>query len=176
LIYQNAGDGLFTNEGLSGSPEVLAYNNVFWGNGTGGLNKSGIYINSEAVTLRNNIVAESSGEELVEAGSYALDSDYNLFYHSTGGSLIIFDSISYGLEDWKLHSAQDFHSISVDPQFLNAHNADFRLSNNSPAIHMGFNLGTPFKDALDPRTVFPYGTVNQGFAGLGWNAGPFANF
>jgi hypothetical protein len=173
-VFANASYGLFTNEGTSGSPAVSVYNNVFSGNGTGGVTTDNVYINSNGITFENNIVANSIGQALVKASEYyILTSDYNLF-DQLAGSFMAMSGVSYGLTNWQILSGQDLHSVNASPQFLNAPGADFRLSSSSPAIYHGINLGTSFSEALNPLTAFPNGPANQNTSGPNWTIGAFA--
>lgn len=175
LVYGNAGYGFFTNEGVTGDPAVLVYNNVFWGNGMGEFDKYGLYINSSGINLENNIIAESKGQEIFKSSGKSVKSDYNLWYHSAGGTFMTWDNTCYDLSGWKLQSGQDSNSLYANPLFLDALNSDFRIAPSSQAINAGTDLGSAYKDALDPRSAtFPYQTIDQTSLGSGRVIGAFA--
>jgi hypothetical protein len=64
------------------------------------------------------------------------------------------------------------HSVQTDPNFNNPSGNDFTLQSTSPAIDAGTNLGAPYNMGLDPRSSFPWSTLDQGIYGS-WEIGAF---
>ena len=93
---------------------------------------SGIYIgNPIAFTNRNNIIwaTGSNSVALVRGmyGNYAwgtFESDNNLTYTTDGAIAGQWNGNQAGLADWQYATKQDFHSFSVNPQFVNPAGAD----------------------------------------------------
>ena len=79
---------------------------------------------------------------------------------------------AYNFANWKTNSGQDPNSISANPLFTNAAGNDFTLQSSSPAIDTGTTLGSPYNMALDPRTSFPWSTLDQNIYGS-WEIGAF---
>ena len=79
-------------------------------------------------------------------------SDYNVFYNTTGGGFVIRQkgpsfiftdtdpdyNNETSLQEWK-RTGFDVHSVVADPLFLNPDEDDYRLSQDSPALDLGFN-------------------------------------
>ena len=180
-IYSNARQGLIAAEGGGnvnpGSPVIVACNNVIWGNGTsGGMRNANVVFPSNSTagstTFKNNIVAEANGQEIQVLGGAAYTGDYNLFYHSAGGTFLEWYGKTQSFADWKANSLQDIHSVNFDPKLKNPIGGDFTLTAGSPAIDAGANLGSPYNWALDPRSSFPWSTVDQNTFSS-WVIGPF---
>jgi hypothetical protein len=180
-IYSNARQGLIAAEGSGnvnpGSPVIVACNNVIWGNGTsGGMRNANVVFPSNSTagstTFKNNIVAEANGQEIQVLGGAAYTGDYNLFYHSAGGTFLEWYGKTQSFADWKANSLQDIHSVNFDPKLNNAIGGDFTLTAGSPAVDAGANLGSPYNWALDPRSSFPWSTVDQNTFSS-WVIGPF---
>jgi hypothetical protein len=191
LIYGN-GVGMLVENGASG---VDIYNNVIASNyNPTSANEAGLYLQcgscSTATTvaaLKNNIFYANSYVYLsttyynqqiyVNAGSpnpSITAAEYNLIYGSgTGGeTLIEYQGTGYSFSGWQ-GLGFDAHGVSSDPKFTNSGSGDFTLQSGSPAIDAGTNLGTTYQFGLDPRTSFPWGTLNQNSQGSSWEIGAF---
>ena len=144
---------------LAGSAAITVYGNTIWGNGTigSGYCAGNVYFASDvspqgSVTFENNIVGQGGQYEFDRPyGSY-LVSNYNDFYHSTGGTFMKLFGTAYNFSGWKTASGQDANSQNADPQFMNASATQFWLQSGSPAIDAGTNLGSPYNIALLPSS------------------------
>lgn len=128
-----------------------------------------------SVTFENNIVGQGGQYEFDRPyGSY-LVSNYNDFYHSTGGTFMKLFGTAYNFSGWKTASGQDANSQNADPQFMNASATQFWLQSGSPAIDAGTNLGSPYNIALLPSSSWPNSvlTGDQNAYGSGWEMGAF---
>jgi len=63
--------------------------------------------------------------------------------------------------------------VTAAPTFTNAGANDFTLAAGSSAINAGTNLGATYQFGIDPRTSFPWGTLNRNSQGSGWEIGAF---
>jgi hypothetical protein len=156
-----------------GNPTVL-YNNVIYGGSSPGgsvFNPGG----SGQVIFRNNILY-STGTRLLWWGNSngASVSDNNLFYFS-GTPVFHYSSTDYNsLAAYSAATGQDTHSIFADPKFTDPATSNFTLQASSPAINAGANLGDTYKLGLDPRSSFPWATLDQTAYGSGWEIGAFS--
>jgi len=66
--------------------------------------------------------------------------DLNCYYPATG-SLFNYEYHDKTWFQWKTLTKIDSHSITSNPQFLDAANGDFRLNTGSPCIKAGTNVG-----------------------------------
>jgi len=148
--------------GSSGSDPNDCYNNLVENNivlmGSGG----------------PSLIAEKGGENDGTMGSGNVYI-YNGFGPPTTGFIYWGTGVSkntYAAFDSAYGSST--HSVSGDPLFTNAGGGNFTLQSSSPAIAAGTNLGSTYQMSLDPRTSFPWGTLNQDSQGSGWEIGAFA--
>jgi hypothetical protein len=133
------------------------------------------------MAVENNIVSSSAlafraiwgGEN---DGTYGSENIYG--YNAFGPQVANF--FEWGANNYlSTYSAFDSaygsstHSPTGDPKFTNAAAGNFTLQAGSPAIDAGTNLGAVYQMALDPRTTFPWGPLNQNSQGLGWEIGAF---
>lgn len=144
LIYNN-GDG--DNVSDSGIVQTNSHHNRFYHNVIHGNDKYGIYLydSSGSTTdtmIKNNIFSENAVLELrVYPGAQAnFVSNHNQFYHSAGGTYIEWPGGAYTLSTYQRQSNQDANSRYGDPLFVDAA-ADFRLSEDSPCIDAGVDVG-----------------------------------
>lgn len=171
LIYGNSDYGFSTTEGSSGDPAVFLYGNTIYGNGTGGVNTANVFVNANALTMKNNIVAQATGQELVVQASNTYTSDYNDFYHAAGGNFISYYGTAYSFAGYKTAATEDAHSISSNTNFTNP-GVDFTLMGNSPALGSGVSLGSTYQNALVPSSSWPGGVRTAPQATL-WDIGAF---
>jgi hypothetical protein len=108
-IAKNMKNGIFLNEGSSGSPRVAITNNTIDGNGIvhGTTN---LYIGSNAAMLSQNIIQNSPGEELILPSGYSVTSDYNIWRHRLGGNYMQYKGTTVDFPQWEALSHQDAHS------------------------------------------------------------------
>ncbi len=155
--------------GDGGAMNVLVCNNIIMnGSPEAGANlRAGISLsrlNSEGATVQNNIFYNNLCPDIsvksgIDTGTMVVDN--NIYYREGGTGLWNWKGIYYyALEDWINGSGQDFdlNSIDMDPLFVDANNADFRLEANSPAINEGADVGltedfdgTPIPQGLAPE-------------------------
>ena len=67
------------------------------------------------------------------------------------------------------------HGINGDPLFINAASSDFSLQLTSPCIDAGTDLGSSYRNAFNPSSVWPSSvtTLDQSLRGLGWEIGAY---
>jgi hypothetical protein len=149
LIYGNGIHGVYVLKNSTGNVPVSLYNNVIYNNGIG-------VVNTGALTFKNNIVAENSNGEI--DSSTTITSDYNLFYHSGGGTPYTYNSVAYNWADWLTNSSQDGNSPTpTDPLFVSTVTPDFRVKAQSPAINAGLDVGltTDYRGRVVPVGAAP---------------------
>ncbi len=133
------------------------------------------------MAVENNIVSSSTlAFRAIWGGENdGTDGSGNVYGHNAFGPQVA-KLIEWGANNYlSTYSAFDSaygsstHSLTGDPKFTNASAGNFTLQAGSPAIDAGTNVGAVHQMALDPRTTFPWGTVNQNSQGLGWEIGAF---
>lgn len=124
----------------------------------------GIIINTTGATswtVRNTITKNHRYEIYIAAGAVAagltLDSDYNCFDDSRGGTAFHYNGTDYNFADYQTNSSQDANSINDDPLFESADSAVFRLTAESPCIDAGtdVSLTTDFDGVAVPYSSAP---------------------
>ena len=151
--YTYGGWGLYTDEGSTG---ITMENNLVYNVKTGGFHQH----YGKEIVIRNNIFAFSRDSQLqatrVEAHrSFRFENNIvyykegvclqgpwdrvniemdNNCYWNTAGPVVL---LGKTLEQWKT-LGRDKNSIVADPKFKNAEKHDFRLSEDSPALKIGF--------------------------------------
>jgi len=131
-IWQDAGI-MLTN-----APNTKIFNNTV----IGGKNAGALVVRSGSpnVLAKNNIFVARSGMVADVSGGGFLG-DYNLFYHKTGGSIGKWNgSLKQSLSDWQSSSGGDINSITADPKFIDEANFNFTLDSSSSAINAGETL------------------------------------
>jgi hypothetical protein len=167
-----------------GSPSyVNVYNNVI-ANSSSANGGFGFWVTAgDHITFRNNIIYNinytspdlSTYNYYVQNNPTNLAVDYNVVYDPTPNASGYYANYNGTTQTWATWQATGFdtHGVNADPKFTDARTADFTLQSSSPAIDAGTNLGTSYEYVLDPRTSFPWGTLNQNSQGLGWEIGAF---
>ncbi|HEX4606259.1 MAG TPA: choice-of-anchor D domain-containing protein, partial [Candidatus Angelobacter sp.] len=123
------------NVGAAGNAAVLVQNNTLYDCGRRENGDSGAISASAAVTVVNNIIVATAGEQYLAPNSLItrFTGNNNLFFGA--GAAPAFSSAS----------------INADPKFVDPANANFQLLSGSPAIDHGANTGVT-RDALQaPR-------------------------
>ena len=150
LFYDNPGGGIYLP---SGAGSQIENNTVIQNTGGDAVQLGGpraAYVFSvfgvSSIELRNNILVTPQGYAInVAADSeLGLQSDYNdLFITGTGRFARWEDHDFLTRADWFYELGLDGHSITADPQFLDAAHANFAVALSSPTI-----------DAGDPQSPF----------------------
>jgi hypothetical protein len=142
IFNENATEGIKTTA-LGSGCKMAVLNCVSYGNAAEGMLT---FVNNSAtsITIKNCIFCLNGAEQFRHHDSpspYTLD--YNAFYKASG-NIIRWCGTSYTTAQfaaYKLASGQDSHSIVVDPLFVNAASANFRLLPTSPCIDVGVDVG-----------------------------------
>jgi len=141
---------------LSSGTDNVAYNNLIWGNA------GGIQVNYGAVNTKvynNTVYANREDGIAVGDRSQGAVVQNNIVYQNLGPALI----------NDGAGTLQDHNLIDVDPKFVNASAADFRLRVDSPAINVGMTISavtTDFADIPRPQGgqydigAFEYGIID----------------
>jgi parallel beta-helix repeat protein len=150
------------------------YNNTFYNHSDHGVWEQ--HANTGAV-IKNNIFAGGGQYDLYLSSSTSVDVADNLYYRSSGGDQIYFNSTGYTCSEWQ--SAEESSAVCSNPSFVETSPStwsDFRLQSDSPAIDVGQDLGSNYNDALDPNDYsWPPSTTPQGNHGSGWELGAFVH-
>jgi hypothetical protein len=132
LIYNAGQCGLKITNG----PQLRLFSSIIYGNGEEGVAFRGVYISEGPAIVEseivNNIIAGNSknaewakGIDVKQSGPNVnkVTANYNLYYNNVNANS--------GLDS-------DNNAVTgMDPDFVNANNADFHLSSSSPAINTG---------------------------------------
>ena len=139
------------------SKNTTLYNNTFYNNG------HGIYLSEKGANemsgnlIKNNIcVASKTSQFPITIIRHARSNapigtfDHNLYHNKTNNIAVRYgisstNASNLTLIQWKnktgLDSGNDVNSINSDPKFANVQSDDFQLSENSPCIDAGTNVG-----------------------------------
>jgi uncharacterized repeat protein (TIGR01451 family) len=133
VVYQNTADGILVQ---AYSPGDIVNNTVYQPAG----NAVCVEDSSQDVHLRNNILWTQSGCDVsvVADSEFGFLSDYNDLYATSGGAVGSWQGQNLATQAaWFYGTGLDAHSITADPQFVNAAGADFHLQAGSPAASRG---------------------------------------
>jgi parallel beta-helix repeat protein len=156
LIYGNNNGGI----DLTGSGHEV-YNNTLYHNNesiwnAGEIDFFPIGTGVSNCTVKNNIMVASDGKYLFTVNNWGYDStqghdiDYNVYMGNTAYPFIWGDQVTSDFDTWKTLSSQDAHSLETSTIGLNNPPIDFELSNNSPAIDAGIDVGLSYDFAGKP--------------------------
>ena len=127
--------------------EQEVYNNIVYNCGSGVLSERNYDGLGAAVKLRNNIFINSSRYHIEWASgatSYIINSDYNLFYPTTG-TPFHYISTDQSFSQWRSNSKSgcvfDPNSSTNNPLFVAPPDENFYIQSFSPAIDRGINAG-----------------------------------
>jgi hypothetical protein len=126
--------------------------------------------------FENNIISVSgSGYPWVQhdTNDSNYSPDHNLLYKSGSSTVINWLSAAYTLAAFQSRKSKMMHSISADPQLSDPAKGDYSLLSTSRAIDTGTNLAATYQLGLDPRTRFPWATLNRNSYGAVWQIGAF---
>ena len=155
--------------------QVTGGNNTFIGNTFNNTN-FGLRIKSGTNTVvKNNIFSNMNNRAIWNDGALPSESDYNMFYNVSAAYL---DGTNYSIEEWQAIAGQtlDLNSFAGDPNYVDAANHNYELTDSSAAIDAGAELGEMFKMALDTSSVWPamVRIINQNDQGNSWEIGAYA--
>ncbi len=170
-------DGAQAAIALVGGAGSLIYNNAVYGPSVTNAALS-LTSSSTGVAAKNNIFL-TGGYALVDATSETGAAiDYNDWFGASG-TPFSWGGTAYTFANWQTNSAQDAHSLSADPNFVNesplTSSGNYALLATSPAINAGVNLGATYQNALAPTAIWPSGVslFNQNSAGSAWEMGAY---
>jgi hypothetical protein len=177
VAYNCTGAGVSVNN----SANVLVYNNTLHGNCQGDSPCGEITVLSPAqtssATVKNNAAyATKAGAYAIylSAASAAVEAagaiDTNDWYGASGNWY--FDGSVGGatLATWNAESYVG-SDVNSDPTFCNVATRDLRICTGSPDIATATNIGSPYQNALNPVSLFPFVTITQN---THWDIGAFA--
>ncbi|MFC1826962.1 right-handed parallel beta-helix repeat-containing protein [Thermodesulfobacteriota bacterium] len=150
LIYGNNNGGI----DITGSGHEI-YNNTLYHNNESMWNAGEIDFfpwgtGVSDCTVKNNIMVASDGKHFFMVNNWGYDStqghdiDYNVYMGNTEWRFIWGDQATSDFGTWKTLSSQDAHSLETSTIGLNNPPTDFELSNNSPAIDAGIDVGLSY--------------------------------
>ena len=156
LIYGNNNGGiLLTGSGHEVYNNTLYHNNEsIWNAGEIDFFPWGTGVSD--CTVKNNIMVASDGKHFFVVNNWGYDStqghdiDYNVYMGNTEWRFIWGDQVTSDFDTWKTLSSQDAHSLETSTIGLNNPPIDFELSNNSPAIDAGIDVGLSYDFAGKP--------------------------
>ncbi len=134
LFYLNKGGGIISTL----SSHVIINNNTCYKSGTG------IAINGNDVTVRNNMLwASETGTYAISFGGSAPEtlgysSDYNDLFVEEGASTGYWKGGRLTLLDWQVASGQDGGSLDYDPEFVGSESGDFHIQSPMGSYHNGY--------------------------------------
>ncbi|MBN1672443.1 MAG: right-handed parallel beta-helix repeat-containing protein [Kiritimatiellae bacterium] len=132
LIRENSDSGFLAS--FCGSASLL--NNTICCNGSDAIRLQA----AEATAISNNIVVVDVPDKAcikMEGYGVSLSSDYNDLY-ATGGAGVGWSNTMFGtLSQWQGMTAEDTHSISRDPLFVDAAGGDYHLRSTAGSYHGG---------------------------------------
>jgi hypothetical protein len=143
------------NEYTYTASNIKVYNNIFTR-----IQRGARDYNVDGIEWKNNIFYNNEIYDLYIAS--AVDDhhivDYNCWYPRSA------------------HTLAGSHKLEDNPDFTSL--SDFTLTEDSPCINSGENLGAAFDDGLDPDAILTspqngYATFAQGDHGTGWEIGAF---
>jgi parallel beta-helix repeat protein len=150
LIYGNNNGGiLLTGSGHEVLNNTLYHNNEsIWNVGEIDFFPWGTGVSD--CTVKNNIMVASDGKHFFTVNNWGYDStkghdiDYNIYMGNTEWRFIWGDQVTSDFENWKTLSSQDAHSLEISTIVLNNPPTDFDLTDNSPAIDAGIDVGLSY--------------------------------
>lgn len=100
--------------------------------------KHGITAFNSDCKIKNNIFySQVEASKAIRTDMAGIESDYNLFFPIKPGFINGLNSLSA----WQNASGMDANSMAVNPNFVNLASFDLHLTQNSPAIDNGIELG-----------------------------------
>jgi hypothetical protein len=181
VLYNNnvgnvvATAGIFEQTQGAGTISLTVNGNTFYQNsGTNGYEVR-VSDNIQIFTMKNNILFSTATRPTFETPvtlTGTLSIDYNDYHRADGTAALFWNNASITWAAWQALGF-DAHGLNgIDPLFTNAAGNNLTLQTTSPAIDAGTTLGAPYNMALDPRSSFPWSTIDQGIYGS-WEIGAF---
>lgn len=138
LIFNNicigGSSGIAVTANASGNASAQIYNNTIYGAATSGL-RAVETANSCVMTMKNNIIMDSTLAMWIASGTPTITSDYNIVDDTT-------------LTSEGIKGTNDIESATLAAVLTDAANDDFSLVSGSPAIDSGLDLSATI-DAFD---------------------------
>ncbi len=123
---------------LNNSSNITFVHNTLWKNGASESRGNLMACSNGSITnsvIKNNIFSQSTGVNDINVACQ-LVSDYNDYYNTRPLSIGWFGK-TYNWSNYLAASAQDGHSITVEPIFKDADGGNFNLKDESPTIDRG---------------------------------------
>ena len=146
LIYKNLEYGIFFHSGAGGPLEYNTRTKVYQNTVSDNI-KGGIYnVNANYLTIKNNIFSYHAVHdrryELQMNKIIGHDIDYNLYYTLDPKKEIVYwGGPKYDIEGFRKATPHSDNGVFAKPQYINKSADNYNLSNRSPAIDNGVNLG-----------------------------------
>lgn len=167
-IYNCQFEGFGINDGMTGQPVSVFYNNTLYNNGLSGTTNrtSNIRISGATITMKNNITSSAIGPEVnVYTGTTnTIVSDYNDFYHPSGGNFMVWQGTPETFAQWKVSSGGDSHSVTGNPLLTNPP-LDVSLQGGSPAKSTGIFVSGV--NGVNPPNMGLFQSPGGGFSMFG---------
>jgi len=129
-VYSNK----YTGTGVYHGTGNQVYNNIVYGNGSGG-GDPGIRVHAPNTTVANNTVYNNRGAGIY-VSSYSNSSVKNNISYSNGGAAILNEVTGTILSN----------NLSIDPKFVDPASGNFKLQTGSSAIDAGSTVSNVTKD------------------------------
>ncbi len=165
VMYGNGDFAVHVAGGYWGGPmegmlgEIYFYNNTIYENGYGVFLYAHPDGDVRTVELFNNILW---GNRDYDFGVHSdriemLTTDYNDYPGGESGAVINWHGSALTLSEFQSASGQEAASLAVDPGFNDAAAQDFTLTETSPVIDRGTDVGLAFNGAAPDMGAYEYG-------------------
>lgn len=156
---------------------VIVGNTIYNGTGTAsqGFGIQSLDTNVAALTFQNNVIAGVWTHPIQVRTAKAIWTAFDYCDVIPSGTEVVFhasDSTSYTLAQLQASSLMT-HGITADPKFTNPGAANFSLQPGSPALTVGADLGSTYRQALLPASVWPAQVLTGPQMGGKWNMGGY---
>ena len=163
------------------------YNNIIWGTDQSGIQVGFGKVDIYNIEIVNNIIVDYNRDPRVKSrGIYVYNTDgihditfkNNIVYKAGDSTPFQYRGAAYSVDGFNsAGSSNDIISgnMNVDPLLNDPANNEFWPREGSPAIDAGLDLGTPYEQALDLLSSWPYDVrmLSQDSHGSGWEIGVY---
>lgn len=172
LVYENSGPGVIIWSSLGGTCSLKFYNNTFYHNSGYEVDIENPGATFSAFEFKNNIF-DASGTCLRDQGPDITGHSNNIYYDSGGGTLVSSGGSTYTAAT--IVAGYEATAITTSPAFTDAGSDDFTLTNTSPAVNAGANLGETYDDGLHSTSSWPDSivTIDRDTVGSAWDIGAY---